>query len=154
MRPPAQFAALLSEGRSYAEIADLLGCHRDTVVKWEALPEVQAAVATIERQVIRTTARRLLQLQKTAVDTLEDVQGIEEASAAGARVRAAEAVLNRTGFPQVESHQVSGGLALDLEGVPEEQLEREILQAAVEVLRERGALELAAAVAALSEVEV
>lgn len=142
-RPPATLASLLALGKSYLEIADLLMVDREAVSKWARLPKIQAEVNRIQEMASLETIQRLKGLQSPALDGLSRVLEETDVRASGAVVKAAVAVLDRTGFRPRQEVELSGGLDLGLDNQTDAQLDAEVLEVAIGICIERGRPDLA-----------
>jgi hypothetical protein len=70
---PVDFVARLAEGDTYTKIAADLGVTQWAVGKWAAKPEVQQALAELQREASAAALRRLTALQPKAVSAVSDV---------------------------------------------------------------------------------
>jgi len=88
----AVIAALL-ETRTVADAAAKTGTPARTIYRWLLDPDFQQALQVAESLVIDAAVRRLLVLQQTALNTLDEVMQAPDASPT-ARVAASKAVLD------------------------------------------------------------
>ena len=96
----AQVVNALAQGSTITAAAELAGVSRRTVYNWLAdQPDFSTAVEQARRDFCDSLRDNLKNLSALALDALRDVLTNPKASA-GARVRAALAVLNRPQFPE------------------------------------------------------
>lgn len=158
-RRPASLAGLLAEGLSYVAIAERLQVDRETVTRWSKHPEVQAELLQLQGEATSDSRRRLTAFHGTALDGLQRILTAGKCPECGrgssddhAVIKAAVAIFDRTGLPPQKEVTVHGGLTLSEQ--PDADLDREILNEAVEVLLERGFPDLAEQVRAVAKAPV
>ncbi len=85
-------AALLSQ-RNQEEAARAVGVGTATLLRWQKLPEFQAAYRAARRNAFSQSIARLQQMSSAAVTTLGKVM-VDQNAPASTRVRAADSVLD------------------------------------------------------------
>ena len=88
----AAVAALLTQ-RNHEEAARVAGIGTQTLIRWQKLPEFQAAYREARRAAVSQANARLQQASSTAVSVLVKIM-VDSDSPASARVRAADRVLD------------------------------------------------------------
>jgi hypothetical protein len=88
----AAVAALLTH-RNTEEAARAIGIGYKTLLRWQQIPEFQAALRKAQQDALAQTTARLLQGAPTAASMLLKVM-VDPATPASTKVRAAENVLN------------------------------------------------------------
>jgi hypothetical protein len=83
------------ENPTREQAAEALGIHPTTLWRWAQRPEFQEALRAARRQAFSQSIARLQQASTAAVETLLGIMNDPEAPAGG-RIRAAEAVLERS----------------------------------------------------------
>lgn len=144
VRPPVGLVGLLAQGKSNSAIAKELGLDRDKVAAWARLPEVQSEVERAQRDLTQASVRRMKGLQEEALEQLAEVlqkSGVSDRD----RLKAVEMVLDRTGL---HKRVVIETIAGTLEEMSDEEVDRQILAQAVEILRAKDLYDLADQVAA------
>lgn len=86
-------SALLTS-KSVAEAAAATGQGERTIYRWLSEPAFRQALSAAEGALIDVATRRLLQLQGSALDTLEALLGDDTDASAGVRLRAAQITLD------------------------------------------------------------
>jgi hypothetical protein len=90
----AAVAALLTH-RNTEEVAKSIGVGYKTLLRWQQIPDFQAALRRAQQDAFRNTTARLQQAAPAAASVLLKVM-MDPATPASVRVRAAEGVLNHT----------------------------------------------------------
>jgi hypothetical protein len=85
-------AALLSQ-RNHEEAAKVVGISAVTLLRWQKLPEFQAALRQARRDAYSQSIGRLQQASSAAVSTLLKIM-VDSNAPASTRVRAADSVLD------------------------------------------------------------
>ena len=85
--------ALLTS-KSVTEAATATGQGERTIYRWLSEPAFRQALSAAEGDLIDVATRRLLQLQGSALDTLEALLGDGADASAGVRLRAAQVTLD------------------------------------------------------------
>ena len=85
--------ALLTS-KSVTEAAVATGQGERTIYRWLSEPDFRQALSAAEGDLIDVATRRLLQLQGSALDTLEALLGDGADASAGVRLRAAQVTLD------------------------------------------------------------
>jgi hypothetical protein len=88
-------AALLSQ-KNHEEAARVVGIGIATLLRWQKLPEFQAAYRQARREAFGQATARLQQASGAAVSTLLKVM-VDQNTPASTKVRAADCVLDRAG---------------------------------------------------------
>jgi hypothetical protein len=88
-------AALLSQ-KNHEEAARVVGIGIATLLRWQKLPEFQAAYRQARRDAFGQATARLQQASGAAVSTLLKVM-VDQNTPASTKVRAADCVLDRAG---------------------------------------------------------
>ena len=107
----AAVAALLTH-RNVEEAAQAVGVAPKTLIRWQQIPEFQAALRKARRDAYGNSIGRLQQGSAAAVSTLLKVM-VDPSTPASTRVRAAESVLNHS-EKAIELEDIEARLA-DLE---------------------------------------
>jgi len=90
----AAVAALLIH-RNSEEAAKAIGVGYKTLLRWQKIPEFQAALLRAQQDAFRQTTARLQQAAPAAASVLLKVM-LDASTPASTKVRAAESVLNHT----------------------------------------------------------
>lgn len=139
--PPAELAGMLAAGINYTVIAERLGLDRKAVSEWAALPAIRLEVEQIRQEVRRGAQAKQEALLDQALAVVGAALRPAEVCASCGRggdvpiqhqLRAAELVLDRT-LPKRTAVEIEAA-----DSRTDEDLDREILRAACEVLASWG----------------
>ncbi|MBK8169665.1 MAG: hypothetical protein IPK60_04900 [Sandaracinaceae bacterium] len=117
-------AELLGSGHSLRHVAQVLGVHRATLHRWKSEPEFRQLIDGTRKTVLELASEGLVNAVPKAVDALLDIVNNAEAPAA-ARVRAAEAILDRAGVtPNTAVQHNHAHVHVDLSRLTEDELDQ------------------------------
>jgi len=143
-RPPADLAAQLATGVSYASLAEKYQKREETISQWARSPEIQAQVEAIQSASRQEAVAQIKGSLGLAVQSVVAVLTKGKCDHCGRgsadvrdRLKASEILLDRGGMPATSRQEVSGGLTLDTSGQTDADLEREILTAALQIAESR-----------------
>lgn len=162
VRPPADFAAAVADGKSNTQLAEQFGANRDTIAQWLKDAVVIQQIADIQEAISADLRRRLRPALAKAVDAHMDALEAdskcpncrEPIANLSLRLEAARSIMDRAGLPKAEITLLTG--AVDLGDASDEQLEGEVVTDAADILDGWGQHELAEqvrAVASLARVD-
>ena len=102
----AKGIAMLVGGARHSEVMKACKVSQRQVTRWAALPEVRQQVESVQAEAERSARDVLVTGAREAAEAVLEV--MRSADGAGDRLRAALAVLDRTGHGPTEKREVSG----------------------------------------------